>query len=34
MKKLEIHLQALQAGQHERRIILKTIEEMITDRRK
>ena len=28
MKKLEIHLQALQAGQHERRIILKTIEEL------
>lgn len=28
MKKLEIYLQALQAGQHERRIILKTIEEL------
>lgn len=28
MKKLEIYLQALQAGQHERKIILKTIEEL------
>lgn len=28
MKKLEIYLQALQAGQHEKKIILKTIEEL------
>lgn len=28
MKKLEIYLQVLQAGQHERKIILKTIEEL------